>query len=234
MEHKSVTISANPAAGERCHVSILDLYLSKLPTAAHESDIFYCKPMVSAPTDKYSPWYFPLPIGKNTLAKMVQDMCTEAKIAGKRTNHSLRVAGTSSLHEAGVPEKLIQSRTGHRSLESLRTYERVSSDQEIAVSRILTGEIDTYDEATSSCKSMKSETLVSTSCSVPQVQYNNCTVTVFSGQQGPSAVNPIPPIMPFFPPYNYYPPASYCDASALPPLPPYPCGDIENQDTGFF
>ena len=55
------------------------------------------------------------------------------KKIGKKTNHSLRVAGNPSLYKAGVPEKVIQNRTGHR-------------------------------------------------CYFPAIQYNNCTVNVFSGQ----------------------------------------------------
>ena len=78
---------------------------------------------------------------------MVKDMFSEAGLDGNKTNHSLRVAGTSSLYEAGVPEKVIQSRTGHRCLESLRLYERVNTTQEMAVSRILTGETEKCDES---------------------------------------------------------------------------------------
>lgn len=39
---------------------------------------------------------------------------------------------------ASVPEKLIQSRTGHHSLDALRLYERPSHEQQQAVSKILT------------------------------------------------------------------------------------------------
>ena len=51
-----------------------------------------------------------------------------------KTNHSLRVAGASCLFDAGVPERTIQ---GHRSLDALRIYERVTEEQNLAVSRIL-------------------------------------------------------------------------------------------------
>ena len=68
---------------------------------------------------------------------MVPTMCAEAGMVEKKTNHSLRAAGVSQLFEAGVDEKLIQSRSGHRHLESLRMYERVNANQEQAVSNIL-------------------------------------------------------------------------------------------------
>ena len=41
------------------------------------------------------------------------------------------------LFDAGVPESLIQKRTGHKSLDALRTYERVTQPQEQAVADIL-------------------------------------------------------------------------------------------------
>ena len=45
---------------------------------------------------------------------------------------------------------MIQQRTGHRSLKALQTYERVTHDQELAVSRILTSHSKTdYSEALS-------------------------------------------------------------------------------------
>lgn len=147
MQHKSVTIVANPVVGERCHVFLLDTYISKLPPAAVEKNIFYCKPLSNVPTDPTNPWYLPVPVGRNLLGKMVQDMCYDAGIEGKKTNHSLRVSGASTLFEAGVPERVIQQRTGHRSLLSLRMYEQVSEGQEKAVSRILTGENNNYNES---------------------------------------------------------------------------------------
>ena len=50
---------------------------------------------------------------------MVQKMCADAGISGKKTNHNLRATGASQRFQAYVPEKVIQERTGHRSLEAL-------------------------------------------------------------------------------------------------------------------
>ena len=68
------------------------------------------------PKNPEDPWFIATPVGKNTLSNMVREMCQEAGIEGEKSNHSLRVAGTSSLFAAGVPEKIIQGRTGHVSL----------------------------------------------------------------------------------------------------------------------
>ena len=75
---------------------------------------------------------------------MVKEMCEEAGINGKKSNHSLRVSGASSLFSAGVPEHVIQGCTGHSSLDALRKYERVTLSQEFAVSRILSGQDDMF------------------------------------------------------------------------------------------
>ena len=40
MNHKSVTIVANPAAGHHCHIFLLDKYISKLPLDAVKKDLF--------------------------------------------------------------------------------------------------------------------------------------------------------------------------------------------------
>ena len=67
LEHKTVPIYATPSAGERCHVHLLDLYISRLPPAAKEKDIFYCKPLTKY--GKSGPWYCCVPFGKKCSRK---------------------------------------------------------------------------------------------------------------------------------------------------------------------
>ena len=81
---------------------LLDKYINKLPKDAVLKDLFYCKPLAVAPNDENSPWYYAVPIGKNLLANMVKDMCSEAGLEGKKTNHSLCVAGTTCLYECHI------------------------------------------------------------------------------------------------------------------------------------
>ena len=47
VDNKVVPIYVCPAAGERCLVHLLDLYLSKLPSIAFEKDVFYRKPKMT-------------------------------------------------------------------------------------------------------------------------------------------------------------------------------------------
>ena len=67
----------------------------------------------------------------------MKEMFAMIGIEGK-TNHSLRATGATALYSSNVPEKIIQQRTGHQSLKALRTYERTSKYQHMAVSKILT------------------------------------------------------------------------------------------------
>ena len=60
-------------------------------------------------------------------------------IAGK-TNHSLRATGAPQTSTLQMYQKMIQQRTGHRSLKALRTYERTMEEQELAVSIVLTAD----------------------------------------------------------------------------------------------
>lgn len=85
VENKSVPILATPEAGNRCHVHILDLYLSKLPPIAKDKDLFYWRPFDTVPKDPAAPWYTASPVGKNVLGDMMKNICKEAGIVGKKT-----------------------------------------------------------------------------------------------------------------------------------------------------
>ena len=54
-----------------------------------------------------------------------------------KTNHSLRATGAKRLFKYNVTEKIIQESTRHRSTTALWLYDRTSSSQEKAVSKLL-------------------------------------------------------------------------------------------------
>ena len=82
------------------------------------------------------PWYASQPCGENKLSGMAKIMFSLIGITGK-TNHSLQATGASELFQAGVPEKIVQERSGHRSVKALHLYERTTTSQHMAVSNIL-------------------------------------------------------------------------------------------------
>lgn len=135
------------------------------------------------PLDDKEPWFIQMPVGRNMLQSMVKEICTSAGIECK-TNHSLRATSAARLFDANVPEKLIQERTGHRTLTSLRLYERTSMEQNLAVSKLLSTpgsgihnktsfekmlqsvekNKENESEIDSQCKTPKEEHYCSTSC----------------------------------------------------------------------
>ena len=60
-------------AGERCHVAILDKYLSLLLEKAKKEDVFYLRPLEKYPK-KGQVWFSSTPLDKNTLHNMVKNM----------------------------------------------------------------------------------------------------------------------------------------------------------------
>ena len=135
IENKVVHHFEVPEAGSRDYVKILDLYLSKLPKEAIARDNFYVRPVSVIQEGK--PWFTSIPIGRNKLATMVKTMCSKAGVEGNKTNHSLRSFGVTSMFEENIPEKVIQERSGHRSITALRVYEKTTNKQMVEASRVL-------------------------------------------------------------------------------------------------
>ena len=127
----------------------------------------------------------------------------------------------SALFDAGVPEKIIQGRTGHKSTDGLRAYERVTEMQHEKVSKILSGSLDKFD-SDGQCSSNPD----STTSSLPKpktpfaTQYNNCTVNVYSA-----------PSYPHYPlPHYYQMPMPFCPESGheVFPMPSFPTDFYKN------
>ena len=78
---------------------ILDTYLPKLSPQAIQCDNLYLQPVASFDTSK--------PIGKNTLASMVKEICLLGNISGQKTNHSLHATSVFDLFQADVPDKIV-------------------------------------------------------------------------------------------------------------------------------
>ena len=68
LQNKVITHYAHPHLKECCHVYLLKFYLSRLPKAAHDKDIFYWKEH----PDAGDPWYKKIPLGHNIFAKKLK------------------------------------------------------------------------------------------------------------------------------------------------------------------
>ena len=87
-------------------------------------------------------------IGVNNLSKYIPRICALAEISGNFTSHSGKVSLATQLYDKGVPEKLIQERTGHRSTTCLRLYNRTTEAQKRGVSDNLNPIINQNDTQT--------------------------------------------------------------------------------------
>ena len=65
--NKSVPIFACRDAGDRCHVHLLDLYISRMPKKAKDLDYFYLRPLESFSCNESAPWYCNSPVGEHKL-----------------------------------------------------------------------------------------------------------------------------------------------------------------------
>ena len=129
---KQVVHYENQKNSTRCLVRLYKKYLSHRPK--NEETAFYLTPLKEP---KSNVWYSKVPVGHNTHAKTVHRICKNAQIPGYKTNHSLRVTSATRLFQKGVDEQLIMCRTGHRSIDGVRKYKRISENQNADTSNIL-------------------------------------------------------------------------------------------------
>ena len=115
---KEVCHYANVENPGRCFVRLFKKYVSLCPSSAKA---FYVQPL-----SKPSPtcWYSSNPLGHYTISKTMKRLCDYVGIEGFITNYSLHATAATRLYESGVNEQLIMERTGHRSLEGVRSYKR--------------------------------------------------------------------------------------------------------------
>ena len=112
-------------------------------------------------------------MGKNTLNTLISQMCQEAGIQGRKTNHSLRATGATALFNAQVPEKMIKEVTGHHSSKALALYERPSLAQKQALSNVI-AEGGNLDKKVQAVQKHDSRSAVQ-SCSVSATQHRCST-----------------------------------------------------------
>ena len=137
LDNKIVSHYASPSLGEKCFVSLFELYIGKLPEEAKESGTFYCKPKLKFKSDDTT-WYYKTPVGHNILSSKLKSMFVKAKLNTDGVhNHSLRATSLSRMYERGVAEKSIMDRSGHLSLGGVHTYERISEKTKMEVSNLL-------------------------------------------------------------------------------------------------
>jgi len=148
MKNKIVRAFAQ-VGSDHCIVKLLDFYLWKLKP---QSLFFYMRPLEQIPDDG-KPWYTGQRVGINTLKTIIPKLSSESGVDVKYTNHSLRATSATRMFTGGVPEKVIAEKTGHRSLQALRLYEKTQLSMEKAVDSVIANpSLDSFSDVEKSCK----------------------------------------------------------------------------------
>ena len=153
-------------------------------------------PLPKIPAGSSAPWLTSVLVGRTTLSKMLQNMCDKGGVQGKKTNRSLRAYAATELFQAGVSEKVIQNRSGYRSLEGLRKYECISEQQKRNACRVLTPyaekehpSMEDSTPSTSQLSPMQQNVMLMNSqqkqqqptCSFSGTSLSGCTINVYQG-----------------------------------------------------
>lgn len=73
-------------------------------------------------------------------------MCSNICKEGNYSNHSLRATAITRMYDAGLQENQIMKRSGHRSVEGVRTYKRDNPNDTKVVSDVLAASKPVSDE----------------------------------------------------------------------------------------
>lgn len=119
----------------RCHVVLLDKYISKLTKDAKRKDLFYADLNLSNRriTLYLGLWPYQL---FNTHCLDSQEEA-KAQLEKDFTNHSLRAFGVTSFLKRMYLKNSYWNEAGTRSLEGLRQYKRTDMAQELQVCKVL-------------------------------------------------------------------------------------------------
>ena len=134
-----------------CPVKSFYSYISRLNPSC---EFLWQRPKAKKPkvTANHTHWYDNVPVGKNTLGKIMVNISTEANCSKQYTNHCLRATTITTLDAAGFEARHIMAVSGHKSESSLKHYSRVQEAQKRKMSLTISeqGQCGTASTATSS------------------------------------------------------------------------------------
>ena len=112
----------------QCPVRAFKFYVSKLHPSC---PWLYQQPKKITPSTSDSIfWYNNAPLGHNTIGNMMREFSKSAALSKQFTNHSIRATAIRALNNAGTLDRIICSLSGHRNINSIRSYCRDASEQQ--------------------------------------------------------------------------------------------------------
>ena len=90
-----------------------------------------CKSLWQPPITKpvTSVWYARSAVGDHTISDFMKNLSKNAGLSRKYTNHDIRVTGLSILGRCNFSDQQIMAISGHKSVESLKVYKKVSDSE---------------------------------------------------------------------------------------------------------
>ena len=122
-----------------CPVASYKLYMNKLNPGLNR---MWQRPR--AKTQHHDTfWYERKPIGENSLSSFMKNLSAECELSAIYTNHSIRVTGITLLSRSSeFSAKQVMSVSGHKSLQSLSIYQRVSTDEKLKMGQTLSKSLE--------------------------------------------------------------------------------------------
>ena len=109
-----------------CPVVSFKKYLQKLN---HKNNFLWQRPKKTY-VESTTEWYGNVPLGVNSLGKMMQVISKRLSLSKVFTNHSVRSTAITVLSDAGIEARHIAKVSGHRSLLSIDNYARDASEEQ--------------------------------------------------------------------------------------------------------
>ena len=78
---------------------------------------------------KTSVWYAKSTVGDHTISDFMKNLSKNAGLSCKYTNHDIRVTGLSILGRCNFSDQQLMAISGHKSVESLKIYKKVSANE---------------------------------------------------------------------------------------------------------
>lgn len=104
-----------------CPVEMYKTYVNHMPddVKTNPNARFYLRPLQNP---KSSVWYSHLPLGRNTIGKMMRAMANLGELEGRKTNHSTRKTFATTLLDADIPNTEVAQLGGWKSIQTLTDY----------------------------------------------------------------------------------------------------------------
>ena len=83
-------------------------------------------------------WYANAVLGHNPIEKFMSKMSGICSLSDYYTNHCIRVTSATNLTRSNFTAKQVMSVTGHKSIQSLASYQKVREDDKMAMGISLT------------------------------------------------------------------------------------------------